>query len=127
MEGEGRVSGGNREWNSRLHRRGWIVPSELVSKNLPENLVPPPRGFEKNTESKGQEKNCDASNSNLYDCSTKDNRVHRDYKRSSESRDRGLDNEERCGKRSCTHGWKNDRQYCSRGQHYPSDRVRCFA
>ncbi|KAK9018505.1 hypothetical protein V6N11_001478 [Hibiscus sabdariffa] len=51
-----------------------------------------------------------------------DNRVHRDYKRSSESRDRGLDNEERCGKRSCTHGWKNDRQYCSRGQHYPSDR-----
>ncbi|KAE8660545.1 Endoribonuclease Dicer-like protein 1 [Hibiscus syriacus] len=100
----------------------------LVSKNLPENLVPTPNGVEKNNiESKGQEKNCDGSNSNLSDYSTKDNGVHRDDKRSSESRDRGLDSEERCGKRARTKGCRSDRQYSSRGQYYPKERERSSA
>ncbi|KAK8505116.1 hypothetical protein V6N13_032135 [Hibiscus sabdariffa] len=56
-----------------------------------------------------------------------DNGIHRDYERSSDSRDRGLDSEERCGKRSRTNGCKNDRQYYTRGQKYPKDRERCSA
>ncbi|XWS76792.1 hypothetical protein CRYUN_Cryun01aG0208300 [Craigia yunnanensis] len=108
---------------------GWS-PNEpsVVSKNLAENSVPPPNGVEKNNlESKGQEKNCYNSNCNLFDYSTKKNGVHRDDKRSCESRDRGLDSEERCGKRACANGCKSDRQHSSRGQYYPRDRERCSA
>ncbi|XWS46323.1 hypothetical protein CRYUN_Cryun14cG0055500 [Craigia yunnanensis] len=108
---------------------GWL-PNEPsgVSKNLAENLVPPPNGVKKNNfESKGQEKNFDNSNCNLFDYSTKENGVHRDDKRSSESRDRGLDSEARCGKRAIANGCKSDRQYSSRGQYYPRDRERCSA
>ncbi|KAK8485903.1 hypothetical protein V6N13_028131 [Hibiscus sabdariffa] len=105
-----------------------LCPNELsgVSKSLPENSVPPPNGVEKhNIESKGQEKNCDVSNSKLFDYSTKDNGDHRDDKRSSESRDRGLDSEERCGKRARTNGCKSDRLHSGRGQYYPRERERC--
>nr|KJB09575.1 hypothetical protein B456_001G150400 [Gossypium raimondii] len=107
---------------------GWS-PNELsgVSKDLPDNSVPPSNGVEKKIGSKGQEKSCDDSNSSLFDYSNKDNGVHRDDKRSSESRDRGLDSEERCNKRARANGCKSDRQYSSRGQYYPRDRERCFA
>ncbi|XP_022770647.1 endoribonuclease Dicer homolog 1-like isoform X3 [Durio zibethinus] len=99
-----------------------------VSKNLAENSVPPPKVVEKNNlEGKGPEKNCDNSNCNLFDYSTKESGVHRDEKRSCESRDRGLDSEERCGKRARANGCKSDRQYSSRGQYYPRDRERCSA
>ncbi|KAB2074318.1 hypothetical protein ES319_A07G146000v1 [Gossypium barbadense] len=105
---------------------GWS-PNELsgVSKDLPDNSVPPSNGVEKKIGSKGQEKSCDDSNSSLFDYSNKDNGVHRDDKRSSESRDRGLDSEERCRKRARANGCKSDRQYSSRGQYYPRDRERC--
>ncbi|TYI73772.1 hypothetical protein E1A91_D07G153100v1 [Gossypium mustelinum] len=107
---------------------GWS-PNELsgVSKDLPDNSVPPSNGVEKKIGSKGQEKSCDDSNSSLFDYSNKDNGVHRDDKRSSESRDRGLDSEERCSKRARANGCKSDRQYSSRGQYYPRDRERCSA
>ncbi|KAK6239622.1 hypothetical protein QUC31_005091 [Theobroma cacao] len=108
---------------------GWFQnePSG-VSKNLAENSVPPPNGVEKNNlESKGQEKNCENSNWNLFDYSSKENGVHREDKSSCESRDRGLDSEEKCGKRARVNGSKNDRQYPSRGQYYPRDRERCSA
>lgn len=107
---------------------GWS-PNELsgVSKDLPDNSVPPSNGVEKKIGSKGQEKSCDDSNSSLFDYSNKDNGVHRDDKRSSESRDRGLDSEERCRKRARANGCKSDRQYSSRGQYYPRDRERCSA
>ncbi|TYI19298.1 hypothetical protein ES332_A07G155600v1 [Gossypium tomentosum] len=105
---------------------GWS-PNELsgVSKDLPDNSVPPSNGVEKKIGSKGQEKSCDDSNSSLFDYSNKDNGVHRDDKRSSESRDRGLDSEERCRKRARANGCKSDRQFSSRGQYYPRDRERC--
>ncbi|KAB2021573.1 hypothetical protein ES319_D07G149200v1 [Gossypium barbadense] len=107
---------------------GWS-PNELsgVSKDLPDNSVPPSNGVEKKIGSKGQEKSCDDSNSSLFDYSNKDNGVHQDDKRSSESRDRGLDSEERCSKRARANGCKSDRQYSSRGQYYPRDRERCSA
>ncbi|TYH62950.1 hypothetical protein ES332_D07G156200v1 [Gossypium tomentosum] len=107
---------------------GWS-PNELsgVSKDLPDNSVPPSNGVEKKIGSKGQERSCDDSNSSLFDYSNKDNGVHRDDKRSSESRDRGLDSEERCSKRARANGCKSDRQYSSRGQYYPRDRERCSA
>ncbi|KAG8488850.1 hypothetical protein CXB51_016736 [Gossypium anomalum] len=107
---------------------GWS-PNELsgVSQDLPDNSVPPSNGVEKKIGNKGQEKSCDDSNSSLFDYSNKDNGVHRDDKRSSESRDRGLDSEERCSKRARANGCKSDRQYSSRGQYYPRDRERCTA
>ncbi|KAH1130295.1 hypothetical protein J1N35_001673 [Gossypium stocksii] len=107
---------------------GWS-PNELsgVSKDLPDNSVPPSNGVEKKMGSKGQEKSCDDNNSSLFDYSNKDNGVHRDDKRSYESRDRGLDSEERCSKKARGNGCKSDRQYSSRGQYYPRDRERCSA
>ena len=59
--------------------------------------------------------------------SAKKNGVHREDKRSCESRDRGLASEERCGKRARANGCKSDRQHSSRGQYYPRDRERCSA
>ncbi|KAE8662432.1 Endoribonuclease Dicer-like protein 1 [Hibiscus syriacus] len=108
-----------------------LCPNELsvVSKNLPENSVPPPNGVEKNSiESKGQEKNCDVSNSNLLDYSTKDNGVHRDDKRSSESRDRDLDSEESCGKSDRRKRQSHESHFhSSRGQYYHRERERSSA
>ncbi|OMO82374.1 hypothetical protein COLO4_23065 [Corchorus olitorius] len=99
-----------------------------ISKNLCEKSVSTPNGVEKNgPESKGQDKSCDNSGSQLFDHPTKDNGVHREEKRSYDSRDRGLHSEERGGKRARTNGCKSDGQYSSRGQYCPRDRERFSA